>query len=152
MTLVPEERTPETDEALRLIGVIAVESARLEWGLAGLLSMTTLERDHVAALDVPHDRAAKEIVRAFRTRPSWLGDGATNDLIRWTQNATKLLKRRGDLMHSTWITGENPGVGPQSSHLKSGRQEPVDVASLDSFATEVTGHVHGSPPLCGSSP
>lgn len=68
MTIVPDEPTELTDEALRLIGAIGVESARLEWQLAGLHSIVDPTITHIDALGVPHDRQVKEILRHVEAR------------------------------------------------------------------------------------
>jgi hypothetical protein len=138
MTVVPEEPTPLTDEALRLIGAIAVEAARLEWQLAGLRSVVDTSMTHEEALSVPHDRQVKEIRRHLEERRDEI-IGVPEEITEWVSGALRLLKRRGDVMHSSWALGEAGVV--ESHHLKSGKREPVIPEMLADFAAELRQHV-----------
>ena len=93
MTNVPEKRTPETDEALRLIGVIAVESARLHWFLAGLLSTLDPTRNHMQCFKVPHDLVAENIRALLIEHPSWMGSASTEGLARYAAVASALVEQ-----------------------------------------------------------
>jgi hypothetical protein len=138
MTIVPNEPTALTDEALRLIGAIAVESARLEWQFAGLRSIVDPTITHIDALGVPHDRQVKEILGHLQARENDI-IGVPDEIIDWAKGALRLLKRRGDLMHSSWVLGEAGAV--ESHHLRSGRKEPVDPAPLAEFVDELREYV-----------
>jgi hypothetical protein len=116
VTLVPENPTGLSDEALRQIGVIAVESARLEWFLAGLVSTLHPDISHEEALRKRNSQKVALILRQLEEHHSWLGEGATDDTRRWTQRAGELLTQRGDLMHCTWILGESGEL--VSSHFE----------------------------------
>lgn len=136
LTTVPDEPTPLTDEALRLIGAIAVESARLEWQLAGLRRALDRSRSHVEFLAVPHDRQAKEIIRLLRE-----GDpiAPKDEVIAWVRGASRLLACRGDLMHSSWVLG--PAGGVETHHLKSGDRHPLNLDALRELLAELHDHV-----------
>lgn len=87
---------------LPMLGALAVDSARIEWGLAGLLGIL---RNHGLSepLDLPADRAVREIRKAVSVFRNPETDAWAGAVIYWARKAKNLLKQRGDLMHSSWI-------------------------------------------------
>jgi hypothetical protein len=120
---------PLDDEALRALGVIAVQSARVEWQLAGLRSVVDKSRSHVEHL---RSGRAVEHVRAIRryleTNESWAGPDATSETALWAEQAGRLYER-GNIMHSAWVIDGDTSLTRRN--MRTGDDHPFDQAILD---------------------
>lgn len=133
----------DSDHALRTVGRIAVESARLELHLAMMRNLTnpddTRPVTQLVALNV--DDNAREISRAVAER-HWLpgpgGHPLQTAITDWAVEATALLKERGDLMHSTWFNSTVDGVETVvAGHSRTGNRQPVTVHALEDLSRRI---------------
>jgi hypothetical protein len=122
---------------LPYVGAIAIDSARLEWGLAQLRSMLTnqplegiLRKKNREQVD-----AIKEALQAASgtDRELW-ADAITS----WATTAQDLLKKRGDLMHSWWILGDTPSPADlvrtgQLTEEQAQTVDPTDFVNVYSY-------------------
>jgi len=136
---------------LALLGSVAVDSARLEWGLAGLYAMLAPGRSMPEALGLAHDRLARKIRRDVG---EGVDEGASADetfagaVVYWASTASALLARRGRLMHSAWIVGRGAGgaeANVYTQHNRSGKQDQRSVNEMTAFAQELHGHMSNYP-------
>lgn len=128
----------ELDEpALLALGTIAVQSARLEWALVGLHAACDKSKTHQQHLAVGQPATHGKAIKEHLEGNSWRG---AKECITWADEAVRLLKRRGDLMHSGWVVGEDDGV-LRSHHMRSGESRPFDQAELDDLVYRLGLHV-----------
>lgn len=129
---------PLDDRALQTLGVIAVQSARVEWQLAGLHAVIDTSRGHVEHVRKGRpDEHVKAIRVYFKSNKSWAGSGATAETIWWAEEAQRLLYQRGNIMHSSWVIDaeEESSAGRVTRrHMKTGEERPFDQAELDDLA------------------
>ena len=139
---------------LALLGSVAVDSARLEWGLAGLYAMLAPGRSMPEALGLAHDRLARKIRRDVGEGVDEGGSvGSTDEtfagaVVYWASTASALLARRGRLMHSEWIVGrgaEGAETNVYTHHNRSGKQDQRSVDEMTEFAEELHGHMSNYP-------
>jgi len=149
---------------LSLLGAIAVDSARIEWGLSGLLGfLTNIAQDD--ALHLAIDRQVKEIKRGVKQVPGWEASLFAGAVLHWAGEAQRLLVERGNLMHSAWIVGsdtepadqvrsgwiasqaEASPKGTVYSHRLRGDGTPTarPLDELRAFVTELHEHMSGYP-------
>jgi hypothetical protein len=101
---------PQLREYLPLIGELAVDSARLEWGLVVLYAILQPNTGFSEGFHIPQDKLIKEIKRAVKRCGSWK-ELSGPELISWVVEASRLLKQRGEIMHSSWIVGTASETG-----------------------------------------
>lgn len=139
---------------LALLGSVAVDSARLEWGLAGLYAMLAPGRSMPEALGLAHDRLARKIRRDVGEGvDEGASVGSTDEtfagaVVYWASTASALLARRGRLMHSAWIVGrgaEGAEANVYTHHNRSGKQDQRSVNEMTEFAEELHGHMSNYP-------
>ena len=139
---------------LALLGSVAVDSARLEWGLAGLYAMLAPSRSMSEALGLAHDRLARKIRRDVRDGvDERVSVGAIDEtfagaVVYWASTASALLARRGRLMHSAWIVGqgaEGAEATVYTQHNRSGEQNQRSVNEMTQFAEELHRHMSNYP-------
>lgn len=138
---------PEILPYLPLLGSIAVDSARLEWGLAGLHALLAPGRGMSRSLGLTHDRLQRSILRD-------VGAGMNDEdpfagaVAYWARTASELLHRRGKVMHSAWIVGQAAdGTGARvfTQHNRSGDKDQRSVQDLTAFARELNAHMSNFP-------
>ena len=130
------------NRALQALGVIAVQSARLEWALVGLRSILDDGKSHQEQMS---EGRAKEHVKAIRRHLTPFPDaGPVAETLRWAEDAQRLLTERGNVMHSGWVVDEATGM-LESHHMRSGRRDPFSQAAIDSLAERLGIHVAVGP-------
>jgi hypothetical protein len=146
-----------------------VDSARIEWGLSGIVSFLT-NKPQERAIGLAIDRMVREIMDALEPKYSdpelrhW-----AYAITYWTKEAARLLDERGALMHSAWIVdsdvdpedlvqtgvitsaeadalrGKAPAV--YSRRLRDDTPIERSVADLSDFAAKVHEHMEAYPAM-----
>lgn len=133
---------PVGDDALRALGVIAIQSARLEWFLVGLHALCDKSKTHQEHLRegraAEHGKAIIRLVEPYSSVPP------IKESIWWVNEAVRLLGKRGDLMHSGWVTDDADAV-LQTFHMRTGERRPFDQAEMDDLAYRLGVHVASGP-------
>ncbi|MBB5788783.1 hypothetical protein [Jiangella mangrovi] len=140
---------PLDDEALRAIGVIAVQSARVEWQLTGIRAVVDRSMSHEEHLRQGKAKAHAKTIRAYlQEHESWAGPEATAECIQWADEAAQLLFERGNLVHSGWVTTtDDDGVFHLTRrHMKTGDEYPFSHTDLEELGHKLgmlatTGHM-----------
>jgi hypothetical protein len=129
------------EKALLALGLIAVQAARLEWFLVGLHAICDKSRTHEQHLKegrpAEHAKAIAAFLEPHRAH------GPIVETIWWADEAVRLLKQRGDLMHSGWVVNDEGNV--QSHHMRSGDRRDFSQVELDDLATRLGVHVAAGP-------
>ena len=142
MTIVPEHLSPDDEEALKLIGAIAVESARLEAQLYGLRDILRGHHSEKTDYSESHNKVAKNCRKLAEQLKNVLTDEVADGIGKWAMDASELLYQRGDLMHSTWILGD---TGVMSLHLRTRNTKPVDRNELEGLLERIRAHIELGP-------
>lgn len=131
---------PLDDDALRAIGVIAVQAARVEWQLAGIRAVVDRSMSHEQHL---RQGRAKDHAKAIRMyleeHESWAGPEATAECIQWAEEAAQSLFERGNLVHSGWVTTtDDDGVTQLARrHMKTGHEYPFSQPDLEELGLKL---------------
>ena len=143
----PSERV---DEALRCLGLIAVNAAALEANLARLAARADDAVDYKLALKMPNKKKVQVVTAGLQARRNPNGTerrdiAGRKRAIAWAEEALTLLSQRGDLMHSEWIIARriSDRRAPKewlAEHLSSGRRTPVDPEGLQLLADQIATH------------
>jgi hypothetical protein len=150
--MAPEGRPSRerVDEALRGIGLVAVEAAALELNLARLAWSADDAIELETALRLSNKKKVEAIKAGLQFRRNPAGSekrdlAGRRRAIAWAEGALELLRQRGDLMYSEWIMARRISDlrAPKewlAHHLSSGRRTPVDPEALGVLADQIASH------------
>ncbi|TCN34879.1 hypothetical protein EV644_118129 [Kribbella orskensis] len=134
---------------LPYIGSIAVEAARIEWGLWQLAAMLT-KQPMKTILRWKSEKHVAEIKKALQAANVKGTDRepSADAITTWATTAQELLKRRGDLMHSWWILGDTPTPDDlvrtgQLTEEQAQKADPTDYVNVYSYRLRS----HGDDPV-----
>ncbi|TCC51276.1 hypothetical protein E0H75_14235 [Kribbella capetownensis] len=127
----PSDPIERVDQALSTflphIGAVAVDSARIEWGLSQLVSMLT-NTPLADTLRMKTDQQVREIKRSLRDAAEPDHQPWADAITDWATTAKDLLRKRGDLMHSRWIIGDVPSP---DDLVRTGQLTPEQAQRID---------------------
>jgi hypothetical protein len=127
----PADPIQRVDQALSdflpHIGAVAVDSARIEWGLSQLVSMLT-NTPLADTLRMKTDGQVRVIKGSLRDIAEPDRQPSADAITDWATTANDLLRKRGDLMHSHWIIGDVPSP---DDLVRTGQLTPEQAQKVD---------------------
>ena len=124
---------PTMQPYLPILGAVAVDAARIEWGLVGIRALLQPGRGFSEGFTIAHDRLVRGIRGDLRTLDPTMSAIWAPTILHWVTVASSLLRTRGELMHSAWIVGTDSSTGQLTVYVRNHRVAEAKRQSVPEF-------------------